>query len=240
MISCATVTMSTAFLVDNILNSKDNTVGCVEDSIASDSESETNSDLKYSLCDSPNRNEMLLSRNSSISSHEDSFHISEDHHLHLHNFDQRKSAFGMLQRAPGHLDADEVGDGRAGDRIELCCNICGHFSQIINIKNLTSNEIIRRENEFKCDKCCGRVVVIDNGGVGGGSEGSGDNDINGDTDVDGDDALRVTSIGLAKERSNETMLKDGSKPILKFSVSAILGDTREGVVRVRNGKKINC
>lgn len=37
------------------------------------------------------------------------------------------------------------------------------------------------------------------------------------------------------EDSKETILKDNSKPVLKFSVSAILGDTKE-CVRVRNGK----
>lgn len=61
-----------------------------------------------------------------------------------------------------------------------------------------------------------------------------------------DDDLEREAIKLPKvepkETSNSTssgtttILKDNnSKPILKFSVSAILGDTREGV-RVRNGK----
>uniref|UniRef100_A0A1B0CP80 Uncharacterized protein n=2 Tax=Lutzomyia longipalpis TaxID=7200 RepID=A0A1B0CP80_LUTLO len=51
--------MSTAFLVDNILNDKDDQT----DSLVSDSESEaTSTDLKDSLCDSPTRLEMQLSQ----------------------------------------------------------------------------------------------------------------------------------------------------------------------------------
>ncbi|XP_055708765.1 uncharacterized protein LOC129804988 [Phlebotomus papatasi] len=51
--------MSTAFLVDNILNDKDDQ----PDSLVSDTESEsTSTDLKDSLCDSPTRSEMQLSQ----------------------------------------------------------------------------------------------------------------------------------------------------------------------------------
>ncbi|EDV96281.1 GH16165 [Drosophila grimshawi] len=47
---------------------------------------------------------------------------------------------------------------------------------------------------------------------------------------------KESSISNNSTTGGTTILKDNnSKPILKFSVSAILGDTREGV-RVRNGK----
>lgn len=72
-------------------------------------------------------------------------------------------------------------------------------------------------------------------------------DLDEDLDDDLDMQSRREAIKLPKlepklepstnTSSGTTILKDNnSKPILKFSVSAILGDTREGV-RVRNGKK---
>ncbi|XP_055915029.1 homeobox protein B-H2 [Eupeodes corollae] len=185
--------MSTAFMVDNILNDKDATN--VEAILSDDSESESNSDLKDSICDSPHNE--ILSRNSSVSSHEDNFmNISSDDH----SFVGARNSYDMLRVASSSVHSEED----VGDRIEMCCNICGNFNQVIvDTKNMSNNELLRRENEFKCDKCCGR-------------------------------SLSEIRISNNEDDTKETILKDSStKPILKFSVSAILGDTREGV-RVRN------
>ncbi|XP_055845274.1 homeobox protein B-H2 [Episyrphus balteatus] len=183
-------------MVDNILNDKDATN--VEAILSDDSESESNSDLKDSICDSPHNE--ILSRNSSVSSHEDNFmNMSSDDHHHHHSFVAGRNSYDMIRVASssGHHSEED------GDRIEMCCNICGNFNQVIvDTKNMSNHELLRRENEFKCDKCCGRSL----------SE------------------IRISN----EDDTKETILKDSStKPILKFSVSAILGDTREGV-RVRN------
>uniref|UniRef100_A0A1B0FBZ1 Uncharacterized protein n=1 Tax=Glossina morsitans morsitans TaxID=37546 RepID=A0A1B0FBZ1_GLOMM len=237
--------------------------------------------------------------------------------------------------------------GRISDRVEMCCNQCGNFTQILNTNNLTHDELIRREHNFRCDKCINisgnnmgstqksdlihktnsgdnkkvkRIhdngqdyhddIIVSNGGGGrsggggdGDADGDGDGDVDGDGDGDGDiedivddddeeeedvedddahigidddmdddiiheqehdvdlindddddddidnggnksnhkisslPSSRLPKISKISPASTTTILKDNNtKPILKFSVSAILGDTREGV-RVRNGKK---
>ncbi|GAB0096292.1 uncharacterized protein DMENIID0001_117800 [Sergentomyia squamirostris] len=144
--------MSTAFLVDNILNDKDDQA----DSLVSDTESETTSDLKDSLCDSPPRSEMQLS----------------------HQPEERLSLSEDLIRTYTMLN------GRMA--FEVCCAKCGHFVR-------RSVENSDPSGEFKCDKCGGTECTSD----------------------------------------KETILKETAKPVLKFSVSAILGDKKD-CVKVRN------
>ncbi|XP_067642806.1 uncharacterized protein Dbx [Eurosta solidaginis] len=183
---------------------------------------------------------MLLSRNSSISSshEEDSTQLSN-------SIDQKYDilANGTDSSATNGHSPD---GGRIGERVELCCNRCGNFAQIMNTKNYTGEEVIKRENNFKCDKCC-HLSVVNGGSESVGSVeddeeepdiGIDDDMIDPELDPDGDDDMDVhenETLRLPKiEEKETTILKENStKPILKFSVSAILGDTREGV-RVRN------
>ena len=173
---------------------------------------------------------------------------------------------------------------------------------VVYEKNLTKEELIRRENNFKCNKCksaqkklsknlkdhsinilsdnddkdCDDMIDEDND-INGGRNGRYSNNM--DRTIDDDDEDEEADIGIDDDIEDEmdnddvdlvhdnendeeemendtgnshlkidkvstapttTLLKDNNtKPILKFSVSAILGDTREGV-RVRNGKmKLN-
>lgn len=188
--------MSTAFLVDNILNDKEENI----DSILSDTESETNSDLKdSSICDSP-RNDTILSHNSSMSSNDDHIIINND--ITEDQVITTNSYTTMIHN--GENCNSERKNGNISERtIELCCNNCGSFYSILNNNR---NHIINyrgANNNFRCDKCGGN-----------------------------NDEIRINE-------SKETILKDNSsKPVLKFSVSAILGDNKDGV-RVRNGKNFN-
>ncbi|XP_054731954.1 uncharacterized protein LOC129240280 [Anastrepha obliqua] len=182
---------------------------------------------------------MLLSRNSSISSaHE------EDSAPLANSIDQ--SYDRLTNGTDGASHGHNTDGGRIGESVELFCNRCGNFAQIMNTKNYTGDELIRRENNFKCDKCCHLSVV--NGGsesVGSVEDDEEEPDIGIDDDMDDAeldperdnemDLHNAKALRLPKvEEKETTILKDNNtKPILKFSVSAILGDTREGV-RVRN------
>lgn len=241
---------------------------------------------------------MLLSRNSSVTSHEDTASAfastnntsasNDSPHDHIMSYDHQHH----------HLHNHMALTGRLGDRVELCCNRCGNFVQIVNSKNLTKEELIRRENNFKCDKCVSnkmnRSKKLNINRVNGHSdeeehsddidhdddeddgvvnERSSDNAIDRahddiededddadigidddmDDDIDNEDVdlvrddddedidndcvdSRLPKVDKVTAASTTTLLKDNNtKPILKFSVSAILGDTREGV-RVRNGE----
>lgn len=150
--------MSTAFLVDNILNDKDER----SESISSDTESDTTSDIKDSVCGSP--------RNDHLANGDDKINISES----------LLRTYAMIRNSGHHIGIDE-----------MCCAKCGHF-QISKRGGYEDTDI---ELDFKCDKCGGLEAI----------------------------------------NTKETILKDSVKPILKFSVSAILGDKKD-CVKVRNGK----
>lgn len=172
--------MSTAFMVDNILNDKDDHT----ESISSDgTESDTASDIKDSICGSPRSNHESSIGNCIGDGGIDIGRSEPDGKINLSESLLR--TYAMI-RGGGHLG------------IEMCCAKCGHF-QIGKRSPFTDHQTDTDcELDFKCDKC---------GGV---------------------DAINT----------KETLLKDSAKPILKFSVSAILGDRKE-CVKVRNGKKYN-
>lgn len=162
--------MSTAFLVDNILNDKEDR----SDTLSSDSDSEeTASDLKDSLCGSPQNCEML--------------HASPNNDSKLHLSESLLRTYNMIKHgAEHHMD------------IEICCSKCGHF-QIMKRSNTDSNgyDDPDIELDFKCDKCDSHEGV----------------------------------------NTKNTILKDSAKPILKFSVSAILSDKKD-CAKVKNGKNL--
>ena len=155
--------MSTAFMVDNILNDKEDR----SESLSSDTESDTTSDIKDSICGSP---------------HSESLHPSQDDEK-INLSESLLRTYAMIRNS-GHIG------------IEMCCAKCGHFQ--ITKKSGSSSSYEDIDIDFKCDKC---------GGI---------------------DAINT----------KETILKESAKPILKFSVSAILGDKKE-CVKVRNGKKLD-
>lgn len=189
--------MSTAFLVDNILNEKEDRPDSLSSaasatSISSasdiDSEADTTYDLKDSLCGSPKNNSEMLHAPTPAS--DTKIHLSE---TILRTYNSMMRNGGLV----GGRDADGSSDDQA---IEMCCNKCGHFQIVKQRMSSESNGFDESdaEYEFKCDKC------DSNEGV----------------------------------HAKETILKDSAKPILKFSVSAILSDKKE-CAKVRNGKNVH-
>lgn len=161
--------MSTAFLVDNILNEDKeeqlDSSGTISESDESDSEH--NSDLKGSLCDSPKSYNSMHHRNSPLSE------------------DELIRSYTVIQ--------DQADN--AENISEFNCAKCGHFND-----SLKSNS----ENiDDKCEKCGFHNDFF--------------------------------------QHSKDTRIKElPIKPVLKFSVSAILSDTKRDCVKVRNGKLNVC
>lgn len=174
--------MSTAFLVDNILNDKEDRSVDFIPSDGSESD-DTISDLKDSLCGSPDNCAMLQTSSPSSDS---KLHLSETL-LRTYNT--------MMRNGTGH----HLG-------IEMCCTKCGHF------------QIVKRSGSS-----------AGSGGGGDTANGYDDNDLELDFKCDKCDS----HDGVP---AKDTILKDSAKPILKFSVSAILSDKKE-CAKVRNGKQ---
>uniref|UniRef100_A0A336MTA7 CSON004317 protein n=1 Tax=Culicoides sonorensis TaxID=179676 RepID=A0A336MTA7_CULSO len=245
--------MSTAFMVDNILQDKDSdhihdsfTSGC------SDSESEPTSDHKDSICcDSPppsyhlnpnsqDTDELLQSyrvmRGNGNVTHrlnaathvdddddedvDDNMVINDDNSSN--NRDNNEEAIIMDSSGDDAIllaasDTNENNDDN-GIGTKLCCGKCGNLQ--FGNKTIIDNEI---QYEFKCDKCgsCDYYVKV---------------------------AMQCPTIN-AKTTTTQTMLNmdktllkdsnvvvnhnNNNKPVLKFSVSAILGE-RKDCVKVRN------
>jgi predicted RNA-binding Zn-ribbon protein involved in translation (DUF1610 family) len=156
--------MSTAFLVDNILEKDEQMDSSGTISESDESYSEHNSDLKDSLCDSPKSYNSMNHRNSPLSE------------------DELIRSYTVIQ--------DQTDNSE--NISEFNCAKCGHFNE-----SLKSNS----ENiDDKCEKC----------------------------------GFRNDFFQSSKERIKELPIK----PVLKFSVSAILSDTKRDCVKVRNGKFI--
>ena len=169
--------MSTAFMVDNILQDKEEQTDSLA-SVSSDSEDYEEPDQKdtNSLCDSP---KSYHQNNSSLSDDEMNLQIRpfttmlSDHHTH-----------NLM--------------------MDYCCGKCGHYQSVLNNNDNIENKLNSNSNcngnrddyEFKCEKCGYNEFL----------------------------------------NPKETILKEAAKPVLKFSVSAILGDKKD-CVKVRNGKK---
>ncbi|CAD7002632.1 unnamed protein product [Ceratitis capitata] len=239
--SVKTDTYTTNATVSNAVREKNNICGVPRGELVTVAVSAISPHSKQS--------EMLLSRNSTISSthEEDNAAPLGSAAAHDQSYDRLTSNMDGARNV--HSPAD---GGRIGERVELCCNRCGNFAQVMNTKNYNNDEMLRRENNFKCDKCSHLSVVhAGSESVDSVEDDEEEPDIGIDDDMDEaeldperddemdlheSEALRLPKIE-DKEISTTTtatILKDNNtKPILKFSVSAILGDTREGV-RVRN------
>lgn len=191
-------------------------------SSASDTESDVMSDIKDSLCGSPRngqsatppgRIELLADKDKPPQ-----LQLSESL-LRTYAIIQRQNGVGGgLDGGGGNVNAGCQSDGGIGGGLmtsELCCSKCGHY-QTIRVGDLDMDV-----RSFKCAKCGGcdtlskdstttildHQITSDRSTIIGGGGGGG---------------IGGGGIGV-------------TKPILKFSVSAILGDRKE-CVKVRNGK----
>ncbi|XP_063697915.1 homeobox protein Hox-A3 [Culicoides brevitarsis] len=195
--------MSTAFMVDNILQDKD-----IVDSFtsASDSESEPTSDHKDS-CDSPSylhhmhnnsqdTDELLQSYTVLRSTNKPPLEDEESDDEPHHHGEEEEAIIMDENNSNDCLDSSTT---TTTTGTKLCCGKCGHFQ--FGNKTIIDNEI---QYDFKCDKCgsCDYIKVANAG--------------------------KTTTMddNLLKENNS-------SKPVLKFSVSAILGE-RKDCVKVRN------
>lgn len=245
---------------------------------------------------------MLLSRNSSVNSHEDSANVfvkcnrngSGNGNGNCNGISSNPNSPNTImaydQQNNHHHSHLALMSRMNADRLEMCCNNCGNYTTIVCEKNLTKEEILHRENNFKCNKCKNSQkkssknfkdqtinVLSDNDDkdcddidddedemndvnsrrcndnmdrIIDEEDEDEDADIGIDDDIDDDmdnedvdlvhdnehDDEEIEKVDKVSTANTTTLLKDNNtKPILKFSVSAILGDTREGV-RVRNGK----
>lgn len=125
--------MSTAFLVDNILNDKEDR----SDSVISDTDSDATSDLKDSLCGSPESNENISPPH----------HYYHHHHHHIHqqalssgNTTNQFSetllrTYNTMIRNSDCATSDDHSDDASNHFIEMCCTKCGHFQQLNKTRN---------------------------------------------------------------------------------------------------------
>lgn len=225
--------MSTAFLVDNILSDKE--IGCV--SIESDTESDATSDLKDS-CGSPESGEINLSNHhhphhpdhrsphyrfqyniqhlnrahASPSTTAIEHGVCDEHRPNsIHRVSDRiLSTYNTMMLRNDSITADDHLDDSSSNLIEMCCSKCGHFQQLTKRGGGGGDDCHNDiDIDFKCDKCeCPDGVIT---------------------------TATATTTTTTKEPTT-TILKDSAKPILKFSVSAILGDRKE-CVKTRTGKQ---
>ncbi|KAL1381069.1 hypothetical protein pipiens_001397 [Culex pipiens pipiens] len=197
--------MSTAFMVDSILQEKDVVVvnrghrrrsslsrvsAGGDSSVASvsgseDSEFEEHVKDSGSLCDSPKSfNSCLNVNNSSFS-------------------DDELGPATVLRSYNGHTGSERDENGM----LDYCCGKCGHYQS-------EPNPAVQRVREAEKDHGGGRNC----------SPGE-----SGDCYE-----FRCEKCGYSEFiASKQTILKEVAKPVLKFSVSAILGDRKE-CVKVRN------
>lgn len=237
--------MSTAFMVDNILSvrvAKGDDPHSAAESLSSDTDSDATSDIKDSLCGSPHSDSLMMPVAGDIM-HDKPLNISESL-LRTYAMMRNSGQFAVNGGGGGGIDAIIGGgnggggyvggvgvSGGGGGGVELCCGKCGHFQVISNRKHQQqqhhrslatacddSADSVDAAIDFKCDKCGGTDAVIGK--------------------VVSDDAKEcISSDGITA--TGATMMMNGgnsvTKPILKFSVSAILGDRKE-CVKVRNGK----
>ncbi|XP_050074017.1 homeobox protein Hmx [Anopheles maculipalpis] len=259
--------MSTAFMVDSILQDKDTPSeqvsrctdgsspvgvlpGAVSNgdagSLASISDSDEFDEPKdsASLCDSPKSFHGLHHH-----------HAAGDHHLHLHHHHllaqhhhshHHSSAYsddevpagppssingGSIVRRPIGTYRTHPDDGVPLEQMDFCCAKCGHCQAELNPGSRSSpvggpgTGVDKRGSEREHN----------NNNNGGSKEESGGPEV-----VGGDGGLcefefRCEKCGFGEYvvPGKQTILKESSKPVLKFSVSAILGDKKD-CVKVRN------
>lgn len=190
--------MSTAFFVDNILSDKEER----SESLISDTEeSDTVSDIKDSVCSSPDlcehRNNNYAYDTKQQPSPPSSGGSDERTHKITPFSDTIFRTYNTMMLRSESVTSDQLDD--SCNFVEMCCSKCGHFQQLSKRGDTRDDHNTEIDIDFKCDKCdCNEGVI-------------------------------------ASSKETQTLLKESAKPILKFSVSAILGDKRE-CTKSRNGK----
>ncbi|XP_041772844.1 uncharacterized protein LOC121594042 [Anopheles merus] len=270
--------MSTAFMVDSLLQGKDSpsdhgsspvhaTLGATHGdvgSLASISDSDEFDEPKdsSSLCDSP---KSFHSMHHPASEHQLQLHHHHLHHHHHHHallvqqqqqqqqqqqHHHNSSSFSDDElpaagppvslsagvRRPGatfraHPDADGVA---ALEPMDFVCAKCGHCQADLNPAARDGSPMVvggdgggdkrageNNNNHSKEEEECDGVVAERRGGDGEG--------------IGSEYEFRCEKCGFGEYvvPGKQTILKESSKPVLKFSVSAILGDRKE-CVKVRN------
>lgn len=202
--------MSTAFMVDNILTVSGDSATLKNTSVAIDhrSESMTSSSDTESDAMSDIKDSSLCGSPRRVA----------DTMLPLADRDKYQLSESLLRTYAMIRQGSGVGSGlmSTGSVEDSCCAKCGHFQpDRRNCRKLGTcvdeEEDMEMMIDFRCEKCNGREAMS-------------------------------AMMGGRMSESN-TVLKDGgtigsngvTKPFLKFSVSAILGDRKE-CVKVRNGK----
>lgn len=215
--------MSTAFLVDNILNDKEER----PDSLTTDTESDETS----SLCGTPESNENI-SPIHNYQHREQQTLISGVNSANVvggENTSNKVSKFSetllrtysTMIRNSECITSDDHSDEASINFIEICCTKCGHFQQLNKTRN-SNNGINNGAN----DVCFTSV-----------NDCSDDNNTDMDIDFKCDKCESNEGVISNQKETTTTILKDNTKPILKFSVSAILGN-KEECARVRHGEYI--
>lgn len=207
------IVMSTAFMVDNILTVSGDSAALKNSSVTIDhrSESMTSSSDTESDAMSDIKDSSLCGSPRRVA----------DTMLPLADRDKYQLSESILRTYAMIRQGSGVGTGLGTGSVEdSCCAKCGHFQP--DRRSQTSRKLgtcvdeeedIEMMMDFRCEKCNGR------------------------------EAMSTMLAGRTSE--SNTVLKDGAmttigangvtKPFLKFSVSAILGDRKE-CVKVRNGK----
>lgn len=227
--------MSTAFLVDNILNDKDDNLDTIMSSDSSDSDA--TSDLKDSICDSPppiqpsnyhhNLHHHIRHHNDHLLNDQD-----RDQHERDRDDDHEQDSINLNNNTTKRLSDDllrtyntMIRDNNQRLGIEVCCAKCNCY------------QFTRNNNHQHNDDTSSKTPTPPTAVTPTNNQPHQTNDNNSD-----DDLLQVINFKCEKCGScdyvndKETILKETTvKPVLKFSVSAILGD-RKDCVKVRNGK----
>ncbi|XP_053664307.1 protein tweety [Anopheles marshallii] len=253
--------MSTAFMVDSILQDKDSpteqVTRCTEGSspvgvppgasngdagsLASISDSDEFDEPKdsSSLCDSPKSFHSLHHHHSHL------HHPSGDHQLHLHHHhhhllsqhhhNHHSSSYsddevpagppsingGSIVRRPATFRPHPDDGGVSLVQMDYCCAKCGHCQAELNPGSRASPARAgdRRSSEGEHNN----------------NNGSSKEESVPDADGGSEYEFRCEKCGFGEYviPGKQTILKESSKPVLKFSVSAILGDKKD-CVKVRN------
>lgn len=247
--------MSTAFLVDNILNDKEDRC----DSIESDTESDATSDLKDS-CGSPESGEINLPRHNHHH-HSHSHSHQHQHHRHYHyQYDDihHHNHLNRQQQSPSSNNNNSIGGGSGDCDADENTNKINRLSEsifrtyktmMLRNDSVTDEHLDDNSGNFieMCCSKCGHFQQLTkrNGGGGGGGSGGGD-DSHTEIDIDfkcdkcacQEGVVTTTqTTTTTSTKDTATILKESAKPFLKFSVSAILGDRKE-CVKTRTGKQI--
>uniref|UniRef100_A0A182JIY1 Uncharacterized protein n=1 Tax=Anopheles atroparvus TaxID=41427 RepID=A0A182JIY1_ANOAO len=261
--------MSTAFMVDNILQDKDamseqaaSPVGVPpgatagDSSLASVSDSDEFEEPKDSggLCESPKgfpglHHHHLLHHHQHHHPANDHLHLHHHHHLmhhhhhHHHSGHNNNSSSFSDDELPANGGASIVGrpaafrnpadEGVSLDQMDFCCAKCGHCQAELNPSSSSSSRS-SPAGGGGAEKRAADGESNNNNNNNNNAKNESASEGAGDAGSEFEFKCERCGFGEYVTPSKQTMLKESAKPVLKFSVSAILGDKKE-CVKVRNG-----